>query len=384
MTPYFVRAFRILIKVYGVRSVYLSMSRNRTLRRMYRKFKSLRPFYMEKQLFASNELVIMGRPVISQIEWEKRKVKELQSRKQIIPKYIQDNPTKQNIGENQNFGIKFQLGVIVSIYRPNEMLSPFLGNLEEQSIFESTQVTLVLVDPVVFEIEMLTAFCQKHVNVKLITIEKRITIYEAWNIAIRQTKTKYLTNMNIDDFRSFNSLETQLMFMLDRPWVDVGYQDFYYMRDRDLDWNSVVSLDAKSDLPPVTLLELAWFGINPPHNAPIWRRELHERYGEFDENLQSAGDYEFWMRVFSKGARFVKMPVSTIGYFINPQGMSTSSDSPSAEEERALQEKYRGAIVTSSLKFPELKIPERFASNPWDASELFTQIALKELRKFSE
>ncbi len=31
--------------------------------------------------------------------------------------------------------------------------------------------------------------------------------------------------------------------------------------------------------------------------APMWRRELHGRYGLFDAAMRSAGDYEFWLRI---------------------------------------------------------------------------------------
>ena len=376
MTTHFELILQNLAKFYGEGKVYRILSKNRALIKIYRKSRLLRKVNTAGHIFASDGLVIMGRPVISPYEWEKRKAIELKSKAQKISRYLPGNSISLNFTENRFTDSDFQLGVIVSIYRPNGMLSTFLGNLEEQSIFESTEVIMVLVDPVPMEIELITSFCMKYTNAKLVVIEKRITIYEAWNIAIQQTKAQYLTNMNVDDLRSNDSLETQLMFMLDRPWVDVGYQDFYFMLDRDLDWESVVRLGAKSDLPPVTLLELAWFGINPPHNAPIWRRDLHDRYGEFDVSLKSAGDYEFWMRVLSKGAIFVKMPVSTIGYYINPKGMSTSSDSPSSQEECALQEKYKRAIETSSSILPELKIPERLKSNPWDASEKFTELTL--------
>lgn len=381
MTTHFELILQNLAKFYGEGKVYRILSKNRALIKIYRKSRLLRKVNTARHIFVSDGLVIMGRPVISPYEWEKRKAIELKSKAQKISRYLPGNSISLNFTENRFTDSDFQLGVIVSIYRPNGMLSTFLGNLEEQSIFESTEVIMVLVDPVPMEIELITSFCMKYTNAKLVVIEKRITIYEAWNIAIQQTKAQYLTNMNVDDLRSNDSLETQLMFMLDRPWVDVGFQDFYFMLDRDLDWESVVRLGAKSDLPPVTLLELAWFGINPPHNAPIWRRDLHDRYGEFDVSLKSAGDYEFWMRVLSKGAIFVKMPVSTIGYYINPKGMSTSSDSPSSQEERALQEKYKRAIETSSSILPELKIPERYKSNPWDASEKFTEFTLEELKR---
>jgi len=37
----------------------------------------------------------------------------------------------------------------------------------------------------------------------------------------------------------------------------------------------------------------------------MWRGSLHKKYGMFDAEMKSAGDYEFWLRLASVGERFV-------------------------------------------------------------------------------
>ena len=328
-----------------------------------------------------SEVIIMGRPVISKREWNLKKEVELSSRRQEILAYTkiaaqQRSRVVGEVTENANF----EISVIVSIYRPGELFDSFLGNLAEQSIFSSVEIVLVLVDPIEAEIKLASLFANENANVFLEVIQSRITIYEAWNLAVKKSTAPLVTNMNIDDLRSFDSLEVQVSFMKSHPWVDVGYQDFYYLLDRELDWSSVVSVGAKSQLPAVTLTELAWFGINPPHNGPVWRRNLHNELGFFDEALRSAGDYEFWMRVSSSGRIFAKMPNSTVGYYINPDGMSTSVDSPSTNEERAVQDKYRSMISLGSKTLPDIKVDPSYITHPWDASEAITETVLNKLR----
>ena len=36
----------------------------------------------------------------------------------------------------------------------------------------------------------------------------------------------------------------------------------------------------------------------------LWGVRLHKQFGYFDETYKSAGDYEFWMRLASKGVKF--------------------------------------------------------------------------------
>ena len=336
----------------------------------------------QKREILDTEIVIMGKPVISKAEWEKKKAFELSLRKQNVTLFsgIPSQSNKRILNKAQ-LPLPAQISVIVSIYQPGALLDSFLGNLKEQSIFESAEIVLVLVDPSVTERELAAKFAESNPNVIFEIISSRITIYRAWNIAIEKCESPYITNMNIDDLRSPDSLEVQVKFMQLHPWVDVGFQDFYYLLDKDLDWTSVVNVGAMSQSPAVTLTELAWFGINPPHNGPIWKRELHSKLGLFDENLRSAGDYEFWMRVVSQGGIFARIPKSTVGYYLNPDGMSTAVDSPSVHEEKVVQEKYRFMIKLKSEILPDICIEDSYAQHPWDGAEVLTERVLNKLRE---
>ncbi len=341
-----------------------------------------RIFYRNKfvKRYLEKSEVIMGNAVISKAEWQERKLVELSKRNQYQKSFTSMMNTS-NLQHDLSKNINFEISVIVSIYRSRDLLDLFLGNLMEQSIFNKTEVVLVLVAPEPSEIKLAVAFAEYNRNVHLEIVSSRITIYSAWNLAITKCTSPYITNMNVDDLRSPNSLEVQLKFMNNHPWVDVGYQDFFYLLDRDLDWTSVVNIGALSNSPPVTLTELAWFGLNPPHNAPIWKRDLHDKLGLFNESLKSAGDYEFWMRAVSKGAVFAKMHESTVGYYLNPDGLSTSPNSPSKFEEGELRELYRAKIKLKSEILPIIGLGEDFARNPWDGAEVLTRLTLEALKE---
>jgi hypothetical protein len=330
-------------------------------------------------------LLVLGNPVISKTEWNRRKSLESQKRSQQLPSYNRMflTPKSSSEFETQRI-IEPEISVIISIYRPGELLDSFLGNIKEQSIFQKSEIVIVLVDPLQEEIDVICGFVKNETNVIFRSVASRITIYDAWNKALSECSAPFVTNMNVDDIRKSSSLETQLKFMKDRPWVDVGYQDFYFLLDRDLDWESIENIGALSDLTPVTLTDLAWFGINPPHNGPIWKRELHARYGTFDASLRSAGDYEFWMRIKSQGAIFAKMSESTVGYFLNPNGMSTSEESPSSKEERALQFEYRTKIETQSPSYPFLSLPLKFKNEPWMGADMLTAVTLDQLKRIMQ
>jgi hypothetical protein len=377
-----------VIKLQILRKLFKSSTISRIIRKyrffLFRRFGRFRKVsaFSDFLLLSESELVVLGNPVMSTHEWAEKKAIEISKRRQQVPSY-KLNRVRVELKNRITSGAlpHYEISVIVSIYRPGLLLDSLLGNIYEQTIFNRSEVILVLVEPLDSEIEELRIFSSENSNVTLQIVDSRISIYEAWNLAVKASTAPLITNMNVDDLRSHDSLETQVSFMKLHPWTDVGYQDFYFMLDRDLDWASVQNVGARSQLNAVTLTDLAWFGINPPHNGPVWRRDLHTRFGLFEESLQSAGDYEFWMRIASAKAIFMKMSKSTVGYFVNPLGMSTSKGSPSTLEELSLQERYRKKIGLRSEVRPAIGLDDDFAQNPWDASEVFTEMVLNKLKE---
>lgn len=340
---------------------------------------------VEKTISLGHEIVILENKVISPTIWSGKSSHEQSSRTQNIVKYSSYTEDKKNVRFQTPSGERdkpYRITVISSIYRPGEYFDSFLGNLTEQTIFFDTEFVLVLVDPTEDELIIATSFALTFPNVRLETEKTRISIYEAWNRAILLASSTFITNMNVDDVRSSDSLEKQVSFMENHTWADVGYADFYYLLDKRLDWTSISNIGAKSDVPLASLIGMAWFGINSPHNGPIWRRDLHDRFGMFESKLKSAGDYEFWMRAISQGACFLKMKETTVGYFLNPNGMSTNSNSPSTGEEVELQNQYRSLMelkIGAFRSIYKIPLPSEIEKFPWKYADVVTEDVLNYL-----
>lgn len=230
--------------------------------------------------------------------------------------------------------------ILVSLYKSDSFLHLFLRNIEEQTIIEKCEVVIVSVSPSGFEKKTLEAFANNKEYVNLIFSDDRIGIYEAWNRAISSSSAPYITNMNADDIRHPLSLEIQVSELEQRGGVDVVYQDVYYTLRQNLTFDEIAKVGMRSTLPEASTQILAR-GINVPHNAPMWRRDLHDRVGLFDETFLSAGDHDFWIRASIKGANFKKSEQVHVSYFINPDGMSTKKNSPGSSEGLKILDTYR-------------------------------------------
>lgn len=234
------------------------------------------------------------------------------------------------------------LTVISSLYKSDRYVEEFVRTLKGQSVFDLIEVVIVAVSPSDVEIKALSAFDGAS-NVHVIKVENQIGIYKAWNLAIESSNAPFITNMNADDQRHPRSLEVQVS-ELHESGADVLYQDVYYSYEENLPWETISSISLKSEFGDVTLKSLLQ-GFNYPHNAPMWKRDLHKAIGLFDASFTSAGDHDFWIRAALSGKRFVKSAHMHVSYYINPEGVSTSPNTPGRLEGARLLKKYKGRSI---------------------------------------
>ena len=226
---------------------------------------------------------------------------------------------------------KNDVGVIVSLYRCEAFLPFFLESLKRQTIFSESQIYVGAVQPSNFELDFINQFGSENKNVILEVFDYRAGIYEVWNHGVRKTTSQFLTNMNVDDLRRDDSLELQAQFLKNHASIDVAYQDVYLSFEANAEWALIEGVGLSTSLPHVSL-PMMNLGFNPPHNAPMWRRRVHDEVGLFDETFRSAGDFDLWVRAFINGSKFLKMGEIHASYYFNPEGISTTTGGASLDE----------------------------------------------------
>jgi hypothetical protein len=89
---------------------------------------------------------------------------------------------------------------------------------------------------------------------------------------------------------------------------------------------------------------------NLPHNNPMWRKKIHEKYGYFNQQYASAGDWDFWLRCTFGGSKFKKCKDILGVYYFNPKGISTNVENESwkKEQEKEIFMKYRKKLQEES------------------------------------
>lgn len=290
----------------------------------------------------NSDLVLMGMPIINKGKWYQKAFEQLfESKVNLSETYPNHRVDVSSSISPNNSSVQFNnnwiptISVLCSVYKSEKYLSKFIENIRSQSAFSYTEFIIVLVEPSAFELTSYTNFAKESPNVILKVINTRIGIYEAWNIGVEISRGKYLTNMNVDDLRRNDSLEVQCKTLDRYPWVDILYQDVHMNICEDLSWRQIEKIGAVAVL-PLCNSTVFMSQLNPPHNAPMWRSELHETLGLFREEFSSAGDVDFWIRCSAAKKVFFNSNDAHVSYFENPNGLSTSSDTPGLREHRQI------------------------------------------------
>ena len=255
-------------------------------------------------------------------------------------------PSSQGMRKKRDPGVL--VSAVASMYKGEEYIEQFLSNITSQSIFtESCELIIVDAFSPGREIEVIRPFMRKFPNIKYHRTSERIGIYDAWNLGIRMSEGKFITNTNLDDLRRSDSFQLQLECFETIHFPDVVYQDFFYSFENNLDFQSIASHDIRCRLPIVTMNNLIAF--NSPHNAPMWRRSLHDEVGWFNDDYRSAGDCDFWLRCAIKKKNFYKVNEPHVAYYWNPDGLSTNAESVGIVEHRSIVNALSWDLVPSPL-----------------------------------
>ena len=249
-----------------------------------------------------------------------------------------------------------RVSVICSLYRGGEYIRNYMDNITRQVGFDRHELVIVDAASPDREFEVINEYLERHSNIVYRRLPERIGIYEAWNVGIGLSSGEYLTNANLDDMRNPRSLDEMAAFLDNAPEIDVVYSDTLYTLKPHIDWATLEKIDARTDLPPITTWNILDF--NSPHCAPMWRRSLHDDLALFDDSFVSAGDWEFWVRCANARRRFHKLPTPLIGYYLNPEGISTSSNSRGIREQWPIRERYRDMLLLPEECLDPLRLDE--------------------------
>lgn len=243
---------------------------------------------------------------------------------------------------------KYKCSIFCTIYKGEKFVQGYIEDMLKQSIFEDIEFIILNCNSPENEDQYFLPLLTKYDNVKYEKLDSDPGLYQSWNLAIKKCTSSIIGNWNIDDRKSVNSIEFLLKEFERYPQLDVVYGVTYVStianeKYEENNFNTVYPCL------PHSLENLV--RNNSPHCMPLWKKDLHYRFGVFDTSYSSAADGEFWLRCAFKGAIF-KMLNHPIGlYYHNPEGRSTNPETMKEllEEVRRSREPYIRILQSSKL-----------------------------------
>jgi glycosyltransferase involved in cell wall biosynthesis len=236
------------------------------------------------------------------------------------------------------------ISIITSLYRCEKFLEAFLNHFFKIENLHECELILVHNDSTQEEMKIINQYNWQRVHKVHLQIERE-GLYSSWNRAIKAAQGKYIAIWNVDDIRTPDSLLSQKE-ALDNSTAAMCYGDFYG-----------TSLYGPNKQRFFQYCEFENFknGSLRHHVIgcfPMWRKEIHEKLGYFDEQFKLVGDYEFQLRVVAN-YKMVKAR-SILGYYLEFQPHKLSSNHFLQDTERAVVEfryKYYDKVLMHTLPF---------------------------------
>lgn len=234
-----------------------------------------------------------------------------------------------------------QVSLITSIFRAGDYMEGFLHNitgLEDYATF--CDHLFLFCDLSGAEQKALFRHFEAAQNAVYIWHHTDPGLYECWNIGVRLADTTYVSNANVDDLRHPRQARALVAALKNTNGAAIAaaallpfetYQPDYSLIATDNPWYAdqagrfylsdlgfLKEKDGKTVLEPHCI----------PHCMPVWRRDLHDAYGYFDETTHGTyADWAFWMKVLRDDRQcgvLIKEPLSY--YFINPDSHNRRGD----------------------------------------------------------
>lgn len=242
------------------------------------------------------------------------------------------NPTLDACAVKEDFrdNKKPRVSIIVSLYNAADKLNFFLSMLDRQTLVQRGEVEFIFVDSCSpMDERSVLMKRKKSMNMLYLRSFERETIQKAWNRAIPYARADYITFLGVDEVIYPDALALlchELDADPDLDWV-VGNSLVEAVEMNGILSRDVMLYDRHDGIRFSSCLETCYLS----YVGGLYRKNVHDRFGYYNEEYRGAGDTEFKNRIL-KHIR-VKYLNRTLGVFLDyPQERVTASSMAEIED----------------------------------------------------
>lgn len=224
-----------------------------------------------------------------------------------------------------------KLTIITSVYDGDKYIRHFLDEVTKQTLYRESEHILINAASPGNEEDIILEYAERFPNIIYVKLEEDPGLYGVWNIGLQIASAPLITNANLDDTFEYQAHELLVNEFNENPEIDLVYSGAYITSIPCQKFTNAIYDTVYS--PPVfdkeRIFSQCFIGSHP-----VWKIELHQKIGLFDETFKCAGDWEFWMRAAKAGANFKRVNRIT---GLNYNGPETLSNKQSLIHKRELE-----------------------------------------------
>ncbi len=244
---------------------------------------------------------------------------------------------------NSNNHSKPLVSAIIPTHNRSELLKRAIDSVLDQT-WENMEI--IVVDDASDDDtpKVLQSLSEQHKNLKVIQNKESKGAAASRNIAIEHAKGEYIAGLDDDDLWRPKRVE-QLMEEFQEGYSAVTSNDRMDFGEKEIVWKKK---------PVITLHDLLFY--NQVGNQVLTKKEYLQQIGGYDETLQSAQDYDLWIRLAHDFG-----PIKTAPHTLQVVNMSEDRESITTSDNQvdgyiACFQKHRDKMNSEQIKYQNYRI----------------------------
>lgn len=237
---------------------------------------------------------------------------------------------------------KPKVSIVTTIYKSGRYIQSFLEQFKNLEDFNANELIIVDANSPDNEYEIIQQYTSKYNNIKYYKTEF-CTTSVALNMAIKYATGEYCTFCFVDDKLSpTHNTDLGKILTLYKD-VDLVYGDVLVGNKMNEEFqtnkNYNIFEHSKLEFSKENMIKCL------PGPMPMFRKNMFITNNGFDEQMNFANDWEFWLRCVKNGSKFKKINKIVGLYYNNPSGNSTTQEKDKKnarqKEEKEVFYKYK-------------------------------------------
>jgi glycosyltransferase involved in cell wall biosynthesis len=233
---------------------------------------------------------------------------------------------------------EYKVSLIVSIYNADSFIVPAMENLLSQTAYERGEMEIILIDSASpgNERGMINYYMDHFDHIFYGRTWERETVYGAFNRAIKHSGGKYIMNLDTDNRLRNDAVDIFAEYLDSHGDVGLVYGNQYVSQNpNDNFYNSIrFGHLIRPEFSPDMMLHKFYFG-----SELMWRRDLNDKVGLYDDTYTVAADYEMVCR-YAKVTKFAHVNKFYGLYMKNLNGVEYSNLELCNSEDDRIRKQY--------------------------------------------